>query len=154
MVKPLISQFAVNLFAGDRPFPNCFRFAAAAAWASLSIASSLAASVGFVPVAQAQENQPSVPFPVQTERNPASSEMAGSQVPSPEPPTFSPALASDVQGSPELGSIGQDLIESGSIGQIDAQRPALPFSDVPPDHWAYEALLYLSTGGRSPRSTP
>lgn len=24
----------------------------------------------------------------------------------------------------------------------------LPFNDVPPDHWAYEALLFLSTGSR------
>ncbi|MBF2086918.1 hypothetical protein [Thermoleptolyngbya sp. C42_A2020_037] len=134
----------MNSFAGDRPFPSRFRLATAVAWAGISIASSLAAWVCFVPLAQAQERQPSVPFPAQIEPSPASSEMAGSQVPSPEPLPLAPALASDAQDSPE----------QGSIGQIDTQRPALPFSDVPPDHWAYEALLYLSTGGRSPRSVP
>ncbi|MBD1912387.1 MULTISPECIES: hypothetical protein [unclassified Leptolyngbya] len=32
---------------------------------------------------------------------------------------------------------------SPSISQVE-----LPFSDVSPDHWAYEALLFLSTGSR------
>ncbi|QKD81819.1 hypothetical protein HPC62_06060 [Thermoleptolyngbya sichuanensis A183] len=140
----------MNPLAGDRPFPKHFRFAAAATWAGVSIASSLAAWASFVPLAQAQEQaqnrQPSASIPVQIELSPASPAISDPQgFPALQPLTPVPAPSSDAHSD----AIGQD-----SIGQIDTQRPVLPFSDVPPDHWAYEALLYLSTGGRSPRSVP
>jgi len=32
--------------------------------------------------------------------------------------------------------------------QPSPSQVELPFTDVPPDHWAYEALLFLSTGSR------
>ncbi|WOB44035.1 hypothetical protein HNI00_13405 [Thermoleptolyngbya oregonensis NK1-22] len=149
LVNQLVDQAAVNPLAGDRPFLKHFRLAAAATWAGVSIASSLAAWASFVPLAQAQEQshdrQPSASIPVQIELSPSPviSDPQGFPALQPLPPV--PAPSSDGRAD----TIGQD-----SIGQIDTQRPVLPFSDVPPDHWAYEALLYLSTGGRSPRSVP
>jgi len=140
----LMDRLAVDLLAGDRPVPSRFRLSVAAGRMGVAIASSLAAWVGFVPIAQAQERQPSAPFSVQMELRPGSPENANLQeLPAPEPGAAMPAPANSPSPS--------------SVGQIDPQRPELPFSDVPPDHWAYEALLYLSTGstgGRSPRSSP
>ncbi|MDG2616305.1 hypothetical protein P7L53_08610 [Thermoleptolyngbya sichuanensis XZ-Cy5] len=140
----------MNPLAGDRPFPKHFRLAAAATWAGVSIASSLAAWASFVPLAQAQEQaqdrQPSALIPVQIELSPASPAISDPQgFPALQPLTPVPTLSNDAHSD----AIGRDF-----TGQIDTQRPVLPFSDVPPDHWAYEALLYLSTGGRSPRSVP
>jgi hypothetical protein len=160
LVSQLVDQAAMNPLAGDRPFPKHFRLAAAATWAGVSIASSLAAWASFVPLAQAQEQaqnrQPSASIPVQIELSPASSAMSDPQgFPALQPLAPVPAPSSEAH-SDAIGqdSIAPDSLRQDSIGQIDTQRPVLPFSDVPPDHWAYEALLYLSTGGRSPRSVP
>lgn len=140
MVKLWIDQFAVDPSAGDRPVLSCFKISVAAGRIGMAIASSLATFAGFVPLALAQERPSAAPLPLQIERSPASPENPDLQgLPTLEP-AAEPAPASDAR---------QD-----SLGQIDTQRPELPFSDVPPDHWAYEALLYLSTGGRSPRSSP
>lgn len=139
-----VNPSAVDLSAGDRPSPGRFHVSHVSPVAGrlgVAIASSLAALVGFVPIAQAQERQPSAPFSVQVELSPVSPEHSNL----PERPALEPAAAMPAPADPP---------SPNTIGQIDTQRPELPFSDVPPDHWAYEALLYLSTGGRSPRSVP
>jgi hypothetical protein len=136
-----MDQFAVNPVAGDRPSSLRFRRFADARWAGVAAASSLAAFAGFVPLALAQERPSATPLPVQIELSPTSPENSEPQaLPALELPATVLTPETDAPQNP--------------VGQIDTQRPELPFSDVPPDHWAYEALLYLSTGGRSPRSIP
>jgi len=44
-------------------------------------------------------------------------------------------------------SSAQDAPESAQ-GLSSPSQVELPFTDVSPDHWAYEALLFLSTGSR------
>jgi hypothetical protein len=91
---------------------------------------------GFSMAAEAQvspRNRASVP--VQTPQ------AAPTDLDSPSDDTPDPSLEAEV--SEPDSSTSPSIPMSPSISQVE-----LPFSDVSPDHWAYEALLFLSTGHR------
>lgn len=77
----------------------------------------------------------------------AQAQSLPTQPPSATHPDLGPAfLPEEDEGRVSAGvdaSGGEEPVSPRSMGQA-----TLPFSDVPPDHWAYEALLYLSTGDR------
>lgn len=91
---------------------------------------------GFSMAAEAQvsqQNTEAVPVeapPAARETPVSRSETATSAVQEPVPAESSPPNSANVP-------------VRSSISQVE-----LPFSDVSPDHWAYEALLFLSTGHR------
>lgn len=101
-----------------------------------SVARAIILVSGFSMVAEAQVSQQNRQFASEqtpqiapTELPPAPNDAADS----------SNAIETRVPESPASSTIPM----SPSISQVE-----LPFSDVSPDHWAYEALLFLSTGHR------
>lgn len=70
-------------------------------------------------------------------------------------PTVDPATASDSDWDEQCQPVGRSgaracRVQSGSGEESPEPIPSvgqatLPFSDVPLDHWAYDALLFLSS---------
>lgn len=52
---------------------------------------------------------------------------------------IAPASAEPNPVNPEVEPVAQEPVAQGNEGTL-----VLPFTDVPPDHWAYEALLNLA----------
>ena len=136
-------------YIGDRPLTAFALAAFSARLSRVAIAASVALVSGLSSVALAQERESSLPVVTPASRTPAIApvETLGNPL---VPAQDSSGLDSASENSILPAPVGDGVSEA----PINAQRPELPFSDVSPDHWAYEALLYLSTGGRSPEIRP
>lgn len=101
----------------------------------MAIAITLVSGFGIAAEAQvSQQNTESAPI--------EASQTVSDTVPASEPATLtSQEAVTFPESSPSPDS--SNIPVRPSISQVE-----LPFSDVSPDHWAYEALLFLSTGNR------
>ncbi|MBE9160157.1 S-layer homology domain-containing protein [Nodosilinea sp. LEGE 06152] len=54
------------------------------------------------------------------------------------------AAIAPASAEPDSANSAPEPVAQGAVTQGDGGRLVLPFTDVPPDHWAYEALLNLA----------
>ncbi|GAB4152166.1 MAG: hypothetical protein Fur0046_31680 [Cyanobacteria bacterium J069] len=144
-------------YVGDRPLTafSLAAFRAGLSW--VAIAAGVALVLGFSSVALAQVVESSEPVVTPPTVTPPTVDAPIAPVP-PLGNAWTPVQDSSgltpASENSENSVLPAPVGDGVSAGQINAQRPELPFSDVSPDHWVYEALLYLSTGERSPQASP